>query len=106
MNDRNRALLDLANFCTDMIPTELGNWPGKREGIEYANDLRLLARKVDAVVEAYGMEAQSSLLGISDGDLRDCFTNVMSDAIEGNATHIIEYAAVETEAMRHPEAAE
>jgi hypothetical protein len=90
---RKAALMDLAAFCTGIIPTELGRWPTASAGFEYAKDLRLLAAKVDRVIEAYGEEADSALGGVDLG----YFKNIVENAILGDAVYIIETAAKERE---------
>lgn len=64
--------------------------PGHHEGV--AHYLRELAAIVDAHIETIGMHARDN--AITDLDLR-CFEDVLSGAIEGNATHVLEEEAHE-----------
>ena len=54
-----------------------------------ADDLRVLARKVDALVEAYGDYVDANTSGID----RSLFKDVLFTAIDGNALYEIEQAA-------------
>jgi len=54
-----------------------------------AEDLRVLARKVDALVEAYGEYVDSNTSGID----RSVFESVLLNALDGNALYEIERAS-------------
>jgi hypothetical protein len=54
-----------------------------------ADDLRVLARKVDALVEAYGDYVDANAPGID----RSLFKDVLFNAIDGNALYEIEQAS-------------
>lgn len=54
-----------------------------------ADDLRVLARKVDAIVEAYGDYVDANAPGID----RTLFKDVLFNAIDGNALYEIEQAS-------------
>lgn len=65
--------------------------PGHHEGV--AHYLREFAAIVDAHIEVIGMHAKDNACA-TDMDLR-CFEDVLSGAIEGNATHVLEEEAHE-----------
>ena len=54
-----------------------------------ADDLRVLARKVDALVEAYGDYVDANTSGID----RSLFKDVLFSALDGNAFYEIEQAS-------------
>ena len=89
---RTFPLKDLAAFCTGFIPSRIGAGdfePTRADGRDIQKDLELFARKVDAVVYAYG-EYMREFGVISDRDLVDCFEDQLRNALEGNATYVIE----------------
>lgn len=82
-------LRELGQFCNGIVPTVIPLEPEPEELREPAEDLRLLASKVDAVIEAMGeyLRANSHDVDMS------VFRNVVIDTIEGNATYEYECAA-------------
>lgn len=92
---RKLALQDLAAFCAGIIPTTVGINPTENDGIELAKDLRLLATKVDRVIEAYGDYADS-MIGV---DL-SLFKSQMDEALTGNAIYEIKSEARERQQER------
>lgn len=90
---RKLALQDLAIFCSGIIPSAVGYAPTARDGIELANDLRLLAKRVDRVINAYGDYAESCIGNVD----RSFFVNPLESALEGNALYVLEEAARESE---------
>jgi hypothetical protein len=92
---RRNALLDLAAFCSGIIPTTVGINPTEQDGIELAKDLRLLATRVDRVIEAYGDYADSRI-----GVDMSLFKGQLDDALTGNAIWEIETEAKEREDER------
>ena len=104
---RTFPLKDLAAFCTGFIPSRIGAGdfePTRADGRDIQNDLELFARKVDAVVYAYG-EYVREFGVISDRDLVDCFEDQLRNALEGNAMYLIE-AGIEQRIEERAEAAE
>jgi hypothetical protein len=85
-----RALMlkDLAAFCLGIVPTKVIGEPDWQDGRALVDDLKLIAEKVDRVIAAYGDYADS-VIGISKEDQR-LFVNQLSDALTGNAMHVIE----------------
>lgn len=85
-------LKTLGDFCHGVIPHRIagpGYEPEMSDARELQNDLMLLARKVDAVISAYGEYCKSNGI-VSRGDIEDCFTEVLEGALSGNATYCIE----------------
>ena len=96
---RRSALLRLAMFCVGITPSTVGRNPTADDGIELAKDLRLLAKKVDFVIAAYG-EYADSVIGVDLG----LFKDQLADALTGNAIYEIETNAAELEqAQREPD---
>ena len=93
VDSRKQSLLDLAAFCVGIIPTNVSVNPNARDGIELANDLRLLAKKVDRVIEAYGDYADSCIGQID----QSLFDDQVAATLEGNAIYVIEEGAREYE---------
>ena len=85
-----------------IVPTNIVGQPNRQDAINLADDLRCLARHVDALVLEYGRYAQSTL-GISQRMVDECFTDVLSGAIEGNATFILERTGEQLESDERPE---
>ena len=71
-----------------LIPTRIPLEPAPGEIAMVGDDLRLLARKVDALVEAYGdyVDANAPID-------RSLFKDVLFNAIDGNALYEIEQAS-------------
>ena len=88
---RKQSLLDLAAFCSGIIPTNVGSYPTVSSAYELGKDLLLLAAKVDRVIEAYGEYAESCIGNVDQSLFRDQLTG----ALEGNAVFVIEEAARE-----------
>ena len=88
---RTHAFKDLAAFCTGFIPSRIGAGdfePTRADGRDIQQDLELFARKVDAVVYAYGEYVRKFGI-VSDRDLVDCFEDQLRTALEGNAMFLI-----------------
>lgn len=99
---RKQALDSLATFCQGIIPTRVASFPSASDGIELANDLRLLTDRVDRVIAAYGDYAQSTLGSV---DL-DLFKDQLLGTLDGNALYEIEQAAQEHELFEDDDAAD
>jgi hypothetical protein len=84
------ALRALGVFANGIIPSSIGRYePTIEDANEFQNDLMLLAAKVDAVVEAYGEYLKSHGV-LSRSDVDDCFRGQLANALQGNATFLIE----------------
>lgn len=68
-------------------------------------DLDAVARIFDQVILEIGRYAKSTL-GVSEADVKAHFTNVVSDALQGNATFVLEEAGREIEEAREDTIAE
>lgn len=91
-DDITRKLRSLGDFARNVIPSKLCGpdfEPCRQDAIDGTADLQLLARKVDDVIFQYGLYWRSLGL-ISAEDLRDHFTDVLSNSINGNATFCLE----------------
>ena len=92
MTDRiTQALRDLGHFANTFTPhriTSPAMEPVEGDAEDFNSDLMLIARKVDAVIEAYGEYLQSHGI-LSASDVSDCFRLQMEKALDGNATYLI-----------------
>lgn len=79
---------DLAACAGGIVPTLLPLEPSAADFVEVAEDLRLLARKVDALIAAYGDYVDANMTGCD----RSLFRDVLFGALDGNALHEIECA--------------
>lgn len=83
---------ELAQFAAGISPAKLPIEPTRGEVLKINDDLELLAKKVDAIVEAYAEYAQASTgYGIDERFKR----GQLFGAIDGNLTYEIEAAADE-----------
>jgi hypothetical protein len=92
------AYAALAKFAAGIIPhTVQGRAfiPDMEDAAEFQNDLRLLAERVDRVILAYG-EYLEHFGVLSERDVKNCFTDILLGAIDGNATYVIERGVEET----------
>ncbi len=80
---------ELSACASGIIPTRIPLEPAPGEIEIMADDLRILARKVDALVEAYGEYVDANAPGI---DLA-LFKDVLFNAMDGNALYEIEQAS-------------
>lgn len=80
---------ELSACAAGIVPTRIPLEPAPSEIELVADDLRVLARKVDALVEAYGDYVDANAPGID----RSLFKDVMFNAIDGNALYEIEQAS-------------
>lgn len=80
---------ELSACAAGIVPTRLPIEPAPGEIEMVGDDLRVLARKVDALIEAYGNYVDINTSGID----RALFQNVLFDAIDGNALYEIEQAS-------------
>lgn len=87
---RFEALMELAKYCLYVKPSRVIGCPDRADALNLIDDLTSFSAKVDAVVEAMG-EYADSVIGIGKKDLR-LFNRQLTDAIEGNATFVIEEA--------------
>ena len=81
--------VELSTCAAGIIPTRLPLEPAPGEIEMVGDDLRVLARKVDALIEAYGNYVDTNAPGID----RALFQNVLFNAIDGNALYEIEQAS-------------
>ena len=86
----------LGQMANCIIPTKIAGEPTRDDALALISDLRCLVRDVDALIEAYGRYAQSTL-GVSKLDVVECFTDQLSGALDGNAFHVIEKAIEDRE---------
>lgn len=56
-------------------------------------DLRHLARSVDPLIEAIGADARSNSAEMDEATFKDCFKDVIENAILGNACHVLDICA-------------
>lgn len=77
---------ELSACAAGIIPSRIPLEPAPGEITMVADDLRVLARKVDALVEAYGDYVDANTSGID----RSLFKDVLFTAIDGNALYEIE----------------
>jgi hypothetical protein len=87
--DIERRWAELSDCAHDIVPTQLPIEPLPTDFDMLADDLRVLARRVDALVETYGDYLDANAPNID----RMLFKNVLSDALDGNALYEIERAA-------------
>lgn len=88
--DITAALRSLGAFASGIIPSHIrGPEVTMDDAREIQNDLLLLANKVDAVIEAYGIYLEQNGV-LSAGDVRDCFLRQTFGALDGNALYLIE----------------
>jgi hypothetical protein len=80
---------ELSACAAGIVPTRIPLEPAPGEIEMVGDDLRLLARKVDALVEAYGDYVGANAPGID----RSLFKDVLFNAIDGNALYEIEQAS-------------
>lgn len=80
---------ELSSCAAGIIPTQIALDPAPGEIDMIGDDLRVLARKVDALVEAYGDYVDANAPGID----RSLFKDVLFNAIDGNALYEIEQAS-------------
>lgn len=102
-----RKLRSLGTYGANIVPSKLCGpdfEPTREDALNGIADLQLLARYVDDALLAHGLYYQS--LGLIDEcDVRDHFTNVLANAIDGNATFCLE-RGVENRIEERMEAAE
>ena len=80
---------ELSACASGIVPARIPLEPAPSEIEMVADDLRVLARKVDALVEAYGDYVDANAPGI---DLA-LFKDVLFNAMDGNAFYEIEQAS-------------
>ena len=80
---------ELSTCAAGIVPTRLPLEPAPGEIEMVGDDLRVLACKVDALIEAYGNYVHNNAPGID----RSLFKNVLFNAIDGNALYEIEQAS-------------
>ena len=79
----------LSTCAAGIIPTRIPLEPAPGEIEMVGDDLRTLARKVDALVEAYGNYIGANAPSID----RSLFKDVLFNALDGNALYEVEQAA-------------
>ena len=80
---------ELAACAAGIVPTRIPLEPAPGEIEMIGDDLRTLARKVDALVEAYGDYVGANAPSID----RSLFKDVLFNALDGNALYEIEQAS-------------
>ena len=85
-----RRLRELGEYGNGVIPARLDTrfMPTRSDAKAFIDDILLLARKADAVLEAYGNELHSH--GVIDRTSLGDFVGVFEAALLGNATFAIE----------------
>lgn len=86
-----RRLRELGEYGNGVIPARLDTryTPTRSDAKAFTDDILLLARKADAVLEAYGNKLYSH--GVIDArSLKENFVGVFENALLGNATFAIE----------------
>ncbi len=81
---------ELSACASGIIPTRIPLEPAPGEIDMVADDLRVLARKVDALIEAYGEYINANTPGEFD---RSLFKEQLFGALDGNALYEIEQAS-------------
>lgn len=100
---RTDALKSLKLFAGGIIPSRLMSSdyePTRSDAVDLQNDLIILARKVDKVILAYGVYLLENGI-VSAGDVADHFTDVLENALHGNALYVIESRIEEKIQERH-----
>jgi len=82
----------LGAFCTGIIPSQLGLEPNRDQVLEINKDLRLLAKRVDDVIEAYALYVTHHTGHKIDADYT---ADQLSKQLDGDLTYEIEEAATE-----------
>jgi hypothetical protein len=80
---------ELSACAAGIIPTRIPLEPAPAEIEMVGEDLRVLARKVDALIAAYGDYVDANAPGID----RSLFQDVLFNALDGNALYEVEQAA-------------
>jgi hypothetical protein len=80
---------ELSTCAAGIVPTRIRLEPAPAEIDMVGDDLRALARRVDALVEAYGDYVGANAPGID----RSLFKDVLFNALDGNALYEIERAS-------------
>ena len=88
LTDIQRAWRALGACAVGIKPTQIYGEADHADALNLMDDLKVLARHVDAVIEAYGDCAAENFNGVD----RSQFKNVLSDALEGFAFHELEFA--------------
>jgi hypothetical protein len=81
---------ELADTAAGIIPAAITLEPFPSEILAIKDDLEILARKVDALVAAYGAYVDANSTTLVDQSL---FTDQLAGALEGNALYEIDQAA-------------
>lgn len=79
---------ELAVCASGIVPTRIPLEPTPAEITLVGDELRILARKVDALIESYG-----EYLGANSVIDHELFRSVLLNALDGNALYEIEQAA-------------
>jgi len=80
------ALAAHAKVCRDLTITRIVGEPDFADALNLADDLEIFAASADAVVEAFGAYAASTL-GLSRAAVETHFRDQLRTALEGNATY-------------------
>lgn len=80
---------ELSACAAGIVPTRIPLEPAPGEIEMVGDDLRVLARKVDALIAAYGNYVHAHAPGID----RSLFQDVLLNAVDGNALYEIEQAS-------------
>jgi hypothetical protein len=81
----------LGKFCDGIIPSKLGLEPSRDQVYAINADLRLLAKRVDEIVEAYALYVTHHT-GYQIA--ADCSADQLSKALDGNLLYEIDEAAL------------
>lgn len=90
MSNLTAAYRQLENFAAGIIPSRFAApdyEPTMSEAREVQNDLCMLARHVDGIIHQYGVHCREH--GIIAADDLKQFTDVLANALDGNALYLI-----------------
>lgn len=86
-------------------PARVAGEPDMADARNLADDLLAIAAIIDPVVAAMGEYAQSTI-GLTHRHVDDCFRHQLRQALEGNATFVIEDAMRRRAESRHADSGE
>lgn len=84
------ALAELSTFLRDFKPSVVPTYPTHKDARALIGDLEVFAKKVDAVVSAYGEEARSAF-NLIPQDVA-VFQDTLTNALEGFGFYILDTA--------------
>jgi hypothetical protein len=81
-----------ARAATKVAGVNFYSISGQANATDFArlsDDLRHVARSVDGLIEAIGEEARYNTPGADKAEFAECFKDVITNAVEGNALHLL-----------------